>query len=75
MTGLNASDTGKQVDFRAPSKTANVGEKVADPMHQLTKWQRKFSEEELNRYQKILDHFKVTYYSAFDALPNTKLAI
>lgn len=55
--------------FKISSKTTNINQNSVNSNIQLAKWQVLFSSSQLERFQEILNHFGVNYYSAMSPLP------
>jgi hypothetical protein len=58
--------------IRRPSKTDYKKDLEANTHNQLSKWQTKISGDQLNKLQRILDHFGVDIYTSLDYLPSKK---
>lgn len=66
--GISRQDYLKYLNIN--SKTTTVGENVNNKKAQLSKWEKSFTMEQKERFQKIFDHFNLKIYSAFEARPN-----
>jgi len=52
------------------SGTTNLGDKVLSGHEQLRKWMDLFTPNDLEKFQKIFDHFDIKGYTSFDYLPS-----
>jgi hypothetical protein len=63
------SERFEKFNFQKPSHSNFNNEYKSNPVLQLESFLAKFSKEELQRLQSVLDYFKIVQYSAFNAYP------
>lgn len=61
----------EQINFRKPSKTDLKNDLQNTALKQLSKWENLVSQDEKDSIQRILIHFNINAYSAFQTLPLT----
>ncbi|MEO1626841.1 MAG: sulfotransferase [Bacteroidota bacterium] len=68
--GFSVSDEQlSRIKFRKASQTDMKQDLLADARQQLEKWQHQLSDEQVDKLQKVFDHFDLKLYSAHEPLP------
>ena len=57
------------IDYSKPSKTASSEANLKSPKQQIMSWQNKFSKDQIQKMDRVLEHFNCEYYSSKSYYP------